>query len=142
VLTLGQRIVHEVTDEYRAKSAVSSPAPVTLTGSEGFVPFATQPTGRYYAIQATLTWTGSTVPGNMPIAGFRVLASDSEWTDIQVRLRLPIIYSSCRADIPQVPTCKRNTHSRPIAQLLDRILYVLALSIAERTDCECRRDRD
>ncbi|KAJ6571789.1 glycosyl hydrolase [Mycena capillaripes] len=83
VLTLGQRIVHEVTDEYRAKSVVSSPAPVTLTGSEGFVPFATQPTGRYYAIQATLTWTGSTVPANMPIAGLRVLASDSEWTDIQ-----------------------------------------------------------
>ncbi|KAJ6486871.1 glycosyl hydrolase [Mycena sanguinolenta] len=82
VLTLGQRIVKEVTDEYKAKSVVSSPAAVAFTGSEGFVPFATQPTGRYYAIKATLTWTGSTVPSDMPIAGFRVLASDSEWTDI------------------------------------------------------------
>jgi beta-fructofuranosidase len=85
VLSLGQRIVKEVTNEYRAKSVVSNPAPKTLTGSEGFVPFATQPTGRYYAIKATLTWNGSTIPGDMPIAGFRVLASDSEWTDIQVR---------------------------------------------------------
>ncbi|KAJ7787149.1 glycosyl hydrolase [Mycena olivaceomarginata] len=83
VLSLGQRVVKEVTDEYRAKSVVSNPAPKTLTGSEGFVPFATQPTGRYYAIKATLTWNGSTIPGDMPIAGFRVLASDSEWTDIQ-----------------------------------------------------------
>ncbi|KAJ7151108.1 glycosyl hydrolase [Mycena filopes] len=83
VLTLGQRIVHEVTDEYRAKSVVSSPAPVSLTGSEGFVPFATQPKGRYYAIQATLTWSGSNDPASMPIAGLRVLGSASEWTDIQ-----------------------------------------------------------
>ncbi|KAJ7770559.1 glycosyl hydrolase [Mycena metata] len=83
VLTLGQRIVHEITDEYRAKSVVSSPAPATLTGSEGFVPFSTQPKGRYYAIQATLTWAGSTDPASMPIAGLRVLASDSEWTNIQ-----------------------------------------------------------
>ncbi|KAJ7512025.1 glycosyl hydrolase [Mycena galericulata] len=82
VLTLGQRIVHEVTDEYRAKSNVSSPASATFTGSEGYVPFETQPTGRYYAIQATLTWTGTTDPSSMPIAGLRVLASDSEWTDI------------------------------------------------------------
>ncbi|KAJ7136062.1 glycosyl hydrolase [Mycena epipterygia] len=82
VLTLGQRIVREVTDEYRAKSVVSTPAPVTLTGSEGYVPFETQPKGRYYAIQATLAWSGSTVPANMPMAGLRVLASDSEWTDI------------------------------------------------------------
>ncbi|KAJ7145383.1 glycosyl hydrolase [Mycena crocata] len=83
VLTLGQRIVREVTDEYRAKSTVSAPAPITLTGSEGYVPFQTQPTGRYYAIQATLTWSGSTVPANMPVAGLRVLASSSEWTTIQ-----------------------------------------------------------
>ncbi|KAJ7660076.1 glycosyl hydrolase [Mycena rosella] len=83
VLTLGQRIVSEVTAEYRARSVVSAPAAVTLTGSEGFVPFETQPTGRYYAIQATLTWSGSTDPGDMPIAGLRVLASDSEWTNIQ-----------------------------------------------------------
>ncbi|KAJ7484705.1 glycosyl hydrolase [Mycena latifolia] len=83
VLTLGQRIVQEVTDEYRAKSVVSTPAPATFNGSEGFVPFQTQPTGRYYAIQATLTWSGSTDPAQMPIAGLRVLASNSEWTNIQ-----------------------------------------------------------
>ncbi|KAJ7217489.1 glycosyl hydrolase [Mycena haematopus] len=69
VLTLGQRIVKEVTTAYRAKSVVSSPAPVSFTGSEGVVPFAKQP-------------KGSTAPGDMPIAGFRVLGSDSEWTDI------------------------------------------------------------
>ncbi|KAK7046704.1 cytochrome P450, partial [Favolaschia claudopus] len=83
VLTLGQRIVREVTDEYRAKSVVSSPAPITFDGSEGYVPFSTQPTGRFYAIQSTLTWTGSTAAGDMPIAGLRVLTSDSEWTNIQ-----------------------------------------------------------
>ncbi|KAJ7275067.1 glycosyl hydrolase [Mycena rebaudengoi] len=82
VLTLGQRIVPEVTDEFRAKSAVWASVPVTLKGSEGYVPFQTQPTGRYYAVQATLQWAGSTVPADMPIAGFRVLASDKEWTSI------------------------------------------------------------
>ncbi|KAJ6631170.1 beta-fructofuranosidase [Mycena sp. CBHHK59/15] len=82
VLQLGQKIVHEITDEYRAKSTVSTPSPITLTGSEGYVPFKTQPTGRHYAIQATLQWTGNTAPGNMPMAGFRVLASDTEYTSM------------------------------------------------------------
>ncbi|KAJ7190926.1 glycosyl hydrolase [Mycena pura] len=82
VLTLGQRLVHEIRNEYRAKSAVSRPTSVTFSGSEGYVPFATQPKGRYYVVQATLTWTGSSIPANMPIAGLRILASDREWTDI------------------------------------------------------------
>ncbi|KAJ7076090.1 glycosyl hydrolase [Mycena belliarum] len=82
VLTLGQRIVPEITNEYRAKSTVSTPRGATFSGSDGFTPFEKQPTGRYYAIQATLTWSGSTDPADMPIAGLRVLASDSEWTDI------------------------------------------------------------
>ncbi|KAJ7637095.1 glycosyl hydrolase [Roridomyces roridus] len=59
-----------------AKSTVSAPAP------EAYVPFETQPTGRFYAIQATLSWTGTTDRTQMPQAGFRVLASDDEWTDI------------------------------------------------------------
>ncbi|KAK7019022.1 glycoside hydrolase family 32 protein [Favolaschia claudopus] len=70
-----------VTEEYRAKSVVSSPAPITFDGSEGYVPFSTQPTGRFYAIQSTLTRTGSTAAGDMPIAGLRVLTSDSEWDE-------------------------------------------------------------
>jgi hypothetical protein len=122
VLTLGQRIVSEVTAEYRAQSVLSTPAPATFTGSEGYVPFQTQPTGRYYAVQATLTWTGSTVAGDMPNAGIRVLASDSEWTDILVR---SCATSPVPANIPTVRARERNPHRRPHAQLPHCILFVI-----------------
>lgn len=81
VVTLGQKIVPEITTEYRRKSTVLSPKDSTFSGPEGYVAFDTQPTGRHYAIQATLKWTHNDT-GEMPVAGFRVLASDQEWTDI------------------------------------------------------------
>ena len=44
------------------------------------MPFKTQPTSRHYAINANLRFDGTS--GNLTVAGFRVLASDQEFTDI------------------------------------------------------------
>jgi beta-fructofuranosidase len=82
VLTLGQNIVPEIMREYKRRSKVSYPKGVTLDGSEGYKEFETQPEGRHYVLQGTLEWTGGDSMSNMPIAGFRVLASNQEWTDI------------------------------------------------------------
>jgi len=82
VVTLGQRIVPEITNEYKSRSKVSRPKGVTLSGKEGSIKFETQPEGKHYVLQGTLQWTGSNIAGSMPVAGFRVLASDHEWTDI------------------------------------------------------------
>jgi len=80
VVTLGQKIIPEITTAYKSKSKVSMPDGRTLNGSEGYVPFETQPGGRYYAILSTLEWSANAT--SKSAAGFRVLASDAEWTDI------------------------------------------------------------
>jgi beta-fructofuranosidase len=82
VVTMGQRIVPEIKTEYRSQSKVFRPKGMTLNGTEGYVKFETQPEGRYYVLQGTIQWTGNNNENNMPVAGFRVLASDQEWTDI------------------------------------------------------------
>jgi beta-fructofuranosidase len=82
VVTMGQRIVPEIKTEYRSQSKVFRPKGMTLNGTEGYVKFETQPEGRYYVLQGTIQWTGNNNESNMPVAGFRVLASDQEWTDI------------------------------------------------------------
>ncbi|ETW84894.1 glycoside hydrolase family 32 protein [Heterobasidion irregulare TC 32-1] len=80
VVTLGQKIVPEILRAYRKESVVSSPAPTTLNGSVGYVPFARQPAAAHYVIQATLVFTGR--DADIPKAGFRVRASAEEWTDV------------------------------------------------------------
>jgi beta-fructofuranosidase len=83
VVTLGQRIVPEITNEYKRQSTVSRPKAITLNGSEGYIEFKNPPDGRYYALQGTLQWVdGNDKNDILPVAGFRVLASDQEWTDI------------------------------------------------------------
>ncbi|PVF95784.1 Arabinanase/levansucrase/invertase [Serendipita vermifera] len=81
VATVGQRIVPETLSAYRSNSTVSSPPTSTLNASSGYVPFPTQPTSRFYAINANLQFNGNDV-NTLPRAGFRVLASDQEYTDI------------------------------------------------------------
>ena len=67
-------------DAYKKSSTVSNPASRVLSANSSsgfsFVPFETQPKGRHYAIQATLRLNGDSK------AGFRVLSSDKEYTDI------------------------------------------------------------
>ncbi|KAH8919330.1 glycoside hydrolase family 32 protein [Atractiella rhizophila] len=80
VVTVGQRIIPETIQAYRSSSTISRPAAVALIGTAGYVPFRTQPSGRHYAINATLQFQGDT--SSLAQAGFRVLASDQEYTDI------------------------------------------------------------
>ncbi|KIM20837.1 glycoside hydrolase family 32 protein [Serendipita vermifera MAFF 305830] len=81
VVTVGQKIVPETLREYRAKSRISTPSSRSLNGtSTQYVPFDTQPTSRHYAINANLRFEGTN--GRLGMAGFRVLASDQEFTDI------------------------------------------------------------
>jgi len=62
---------------------VSRPNMTTLNGSEGYIEFKNPPEGRHYALQGTLQWIGGNNKNDiLPVAGFRVLASDREWTDI------------------------------------------------------------
>ena len=79
-LQLGQRIVPETLQAYRSSSTVSSPTSINFNGTAGYKPFQTQPLSAHYAINAVLRFQGSTP--NLPQAGFRVLASDQEYTDI------------------------------------------------------------
>ena len=80
LLQVGQRIVPETLQAYRSSSTVSSPASTYFNGTAGYKPFQTQPSMAHYAINAILRFQGST--SNLPQAGFRVLASDQEYTDI------------------------------------------------------------
>ena len=82
VVTLGQRIVPEITTEYKSRSAVSHPQKRKSDGTNEYTPFEIQPKGKHYVLQGTLQWTGSDNVDDMPVAGFRVLASDQEWTDV------------------------------------------------------------
>lgn len=82
IITLGQKIVDEVTTEYRSKSKISLPQGRSFNGTDEYVTFETQPTGRYYVLKGMLTWSSSELADAMPLAGFRVLASEQEWTDI------------------------------------------------------------
>ena len=77
---VGQWIVPEILQAYRSSSTVSSPASMYFNGTAGYKPFQTQPSSAHYAINAILRFQGST--SNLPQAGFRVLASDQEYTDI------------------------------------------------------------
>lgn len=84
VVTLGQRIVPEITSEFKRRSKVFHPEGIMLNGTECYIPFepAQQPSGRHYALFGTLQWIGGGEASDMPLAGFRVLASDREWTSI------------------------------------------------------------
>ncbi|KAG8993555.1 hypothetical protein FRB93_001934 [Tulasnella sp. JGI-2019a] len=87
VVTVGQRIVPEITKAYRSSSKVSNPKTMTYASGGStptYVPFATQPRGRFYAISATLDfeYAGNSTATDYPCAGFRVLASDKEYTDV------------------------------------------------------------
>lgn len=79
VVTLGQKIVPETLAAYRSESHVSYPSARKLNGTAGYVPFKTQPSGRHYAVTGSFTLSGGPAA---PQVGFRVLASDEEWTDI------------------------------------------------------------
>jgi beta-fructofuranosidase len=49
VYTLGQKVVSETINAYRAGSSVST-FPNTTLGSEGYTPLETQPSGRFYRL--------------------------------------------------------------------------------------------
>ncbi|KZP28036.1 glycoside hydrolase family 32 protein [Athelia psychrophila] len=77
ITTLGQRVVPETIAAYKKGSKVSNSPSLTLDKT-GYTPLATQPTGRHYAVSGSFVFNvGSTAQ-----AGFRVLASAQEFTDI------------------------------------------------------------
>ncbi|KAK4705762.1 hypothetical protein P7C70_g428, partial [Phenoliferia sp. Uapishka_3] len=86
VTTLGQRIIPESLNAWKAAASVSTPTAQALDHfSDAYIPFEQQPTGRYYVIKGQFNFernaTGS--------VGFRVLASDQEYTDILYVLTHP-----------------------------------------------------
>nr|CAG26671.1 invertase 1 precursor [Uromyces viciae-fabae] len=102
LVTVGQRILPEITSAFRKKSSIFqfpsrtvSPGS-NLNSSEGelasnVIPLDKKPSDRYYAITARLDFYAKGIPSDgdefidrmsMPRAGFRLLASKNEWTDI------------------------------------------------------------
>ena len=90
VVTFGQKIVPETLKEYQSKSKISQPQARSLNASAGYVPFRVQPTSRHYAINANLRFDGAS--DSAPRAGFRVLASNQEYTDIYYDWRQETLY--------------------------------------------------
>ncbi|KAH9821286.1 family 32 glycoside hydrolase [Melampsora americana] len=101
VVTLGQRIVSETLTAYKKESTISILGDRTLdlgvaastntTPLTNLIPFEKQPSDRYFAITAQLDFHGLTPNLSDPTkidlqsmvrGGFRILASESEWTDI------------------------------------------------------------
>jgi beta-fructofuranosidase len=78
VVTIGQKVIPEINVAYKTNSKVSNPAAGTL--QPGYTPYAVQPSGRHYTTTANFQFRGPS--GNLPTAGFRVLSSDQEHTDI------------------------------------------------------------
>nr|6S82_A Chain A, Beta-fructofuranosidase [Phaffia rhodozyma]6S82_B Chain B, Beta-fructofuranosidase [Phaffia rhodozyma] len=79
VTTLGQRVVPETLAAYKGNSTVSTLAPVMLNESAAaYTPFSSQPTDRFYALTGSFEFGLNTTAK----AGFRVLASEEEYTDI------------------------------------------------------------
>ncbi|KAF8325634.1 glycosyl hydrolase [Cantharellus anzutake] len=81
VVTLGQRVIPEILGAYKAASRISKPQPRILSANRGYVPFAIQPSGKHYAVMGTFNFPVREF-NTLPMVGFRVLASDSEWTDV------------------------------------------------------------
>jgi len=77
VETLGQKVVHETNAAYKAASILSKPPDMSLS-SAGYFPFSVQPTGPFYVITGQFDFALDSTTQ----AGFRVLASDFEYTDI------------------------------------------------------------
>ncbi|ORY65647.1 glycosyl hydrolase [Leucosporidium creatinivorum] len=77
VSTLGQRIIPELLSAWKAAANVSTPNATTLS-SDGYQPFEQQPTDRYYVLKGQFDFERNSTGS----VGFRVLASDSEYTDI------------------------------------------------------------
>ncbi|KAG0143853.1 hypothetical protein CROQUDRAFT_80665 [Cronartium quercuum f. sp. fusiforme G11] len=95
IVTYGQKIVQETLTAYKKESTISKPDGRTLdvgavtdsqTVPTNVVGFEIQPSDKYYAITAQLDFHGSRENSmdrsSMVRGGFRVLASDKEWTDI------------------------------------------------------------
>lgn len=75
--TLGQKVVPETVEAFRAGSKISTQSPSTV--SDGYTPLQQQPTGRQYRMSATFDFMPNATAGAV---GFRVLASDQEFTDV------------------------------------------------------------
>lgn len=102
LITVGQKILPEIISAFRNKSILTQLKPIDLhpgyqsdsilSGrlSTKTVPFHDQPRDRYYAITARLNFHGvrqAVGDANIdrsviPRAGFRILASNNEWTDV------------------------------------------------------------
>lgn len=102
LVTLGQRILPEITSAFRTKSSthqLSNRAvnpginPDSTDGqlATNVIPFDKQPNDRYYAITARLDFYAQRIPTGenqgidravMPRGGFRILSSENEWTDV------------------------------------------------------------
>jgi beta-fructofuranosidase len=77
VLTLGQHVIPEILTAYCGTSQISQPADATL--STRYTPFKTQPTGNNFAVKGQFIFPSGNA-SMFPSVGFRVLASQSEYT--------------------------------------------------------------
>ncbi|KAK4055900.1 hypothetical protein OIO90_003157 [Microbotryomycetes sp. JL221] len=77
IQTLGQKIVSETLEGWKAGSNVSISSGTTLNSS-GFAPLATQPVDRHYVVSARYEFAND----SNSVVGMRVLASNQEYTDI------------------------------------------------------------
>jgi len=119
VVTVGQKIVPEITSAYRKASKVSKPKGMTFSGggstTESYKPFATQPNGRFYAISATMdfVYEANATTAAYPYVGFRVLASDQEYTDIYYDIGNEVL-NVARARSSLIASYNNNTDYGPL----------------------------
>jgi beta-fructofuranosidase len=114
VCTVGQRVIPEALAAYKKDSKVSEISALTVSGSSSsgwsYRPFSVQPKSRHYAITATVDfqYKPSAKPADYPRAGFRVLASSSEYTDLFYDLRAEL-FNISRLHSSLVPSYNNNT---------------------------------
>ncbi|KEI39741.1 glycoside hydrolase family 32 protein [Mixia osmundae IAM 14324] len=88
ILTLGQKIVPETLDAYKKRAKASAFKGMKLDVHGGakphYKPFPTQPEGQHYVIKTRIDFEAHKHGKNehIPRAGFRVLASEKEYTDV------------------------------------------------------------
>jgi beta-fructofuranosidase len=81
IVTVGQRVVPEITKAYRSSSTVYTEKPRVFNSTIGVVPFVKKPRDAHYAVTGTFRLKGDAV--DLPsVVGFRVLSGTSEWTDV------------------------------------------------------------
>lgn len=110
---MGSRVIPEALKSFKEDSKVHKLGSATVSGGSSgnwtYSPFSSQPTTRSYAIKAKITFTGSASATDYPRFGVRVLASESEYTDLFYDLGAEL-FNVSRLHSSLIPSYNNNTY--------------------------------